>query len=399
MKPLTYEFKEGDCVDCTNLTDEQVQMILDRMWELGAERCEGLEGRWEDFQILELKRDGCKTFFEYDLDEDYNQITWEEIMKHEQGTINWQNVYYKLEESDKTVGRIRELAEKMSKVSGYEIEDYITGFTNPSTELEWNFLVCGDDVVELMDGSLSKNSEVTEQQLDARIKEMSESFNELVESGKYRDEDMENCKTSIEEASESALKTPCLEDVTTWKCFKQVADVLGEEHAEYELKKVLQGYREGDVKIIGEGDLVKNLLVGAFDWWTTSRGYDFWDEIDEGVLPKGYHTAPDVKSYKPTLKIPDDTLENIKETFTNEVEESSKPRSQSVGELVEELSTKLLPSDVTISINGNGQILLHSNTTPVVDVSKLSAEDVDKAYEVMVMLEGCFVECNEKEGE
>lgn len=332
-------------------------------------------------------------------------------MKHEQSVMDWQNIYYKLEEPDKTVERIQELAEKMSKVSGYEVEGYITGFTKPFTEVGWNFLICHGHV-QLSDISMGKNSQVTEKQLDGRIKEMSEES----------DTDMENCKTSIEEAVECCEggnitagchhdnctgsvvpdSTPCLEDVTTWKCFKQVASVLGEEHAEYELKKVLQGYREGDVKITGEGDLDKTPLVGAFSWFTTSRGWNFWDDIDEGILPEGYHTTADVPSYTPKGNVTENKLEECLDDVTEDNKHptmSLELRSQSVGELVEELYFKLLPSDVTISINGNGQILLHSNTTPVVDVSKLSAEDIDKAYEAMVMLEGCFVEYNEKEGE
>lgn len=374
MKQLTYKFKEGDYVDCTNLTDEQVQMILDRMWELGASKHEGLEGRYDKYQILEWQWvEPSRTFFGLTLREDYNQITWEEIMKHEQGVIDWQNICYKLEETDKTVGRIQELSEKMSKVSGYEIEGYIKGFTKSSIELEWNFLICGDEFVELMDGSLSKNSEVTEQQLDQRIKEM----------------------------SEEAVDTPCLDDVTTWKCFKQVADVLGGEHAEYELKKVLQGYREGTLGTWGN-NLYSKDLISAFSWYGTNRSDDFWSDIYEGVLPENYNITPDVPSYNPKKIVPDNDLGECLDNVTEDNKNPAIPLelpSQSVGELVEELYSKLLPSDVTISINGNGQILLHSNTTPVVDVSKLSAEDIDKAYEVLVMLEGCFVEYNESEGE
>ena len=86
MKALTYPFKEGDCVDCENLTDKQVQMILDRMWELGASPMEGLRRIHGIFQKL-LWSSNNNTVFTCgsSIKENTNRITWEQIMRHEDG--------------------------------------------------------------------------------------------------------------------------------------------------------------------------------------------------------------------------------------------------------------------------------------------------------------------------
>lgn len=82
---LKYEFKQMDCVDCTNLSDEQVQSILDRMWELGAKKLDDLEGRGGIYQWLAW-RDDSDTWFYSEL-HDHKQVFWEDIMKAQQEEI------------------------------------------------------------------------------------------------------------------------------------------------------------------------------------------------------------------------------------------------------------------------------------------------------------------------
>lgn len=348
--------------------------------------------------------------------------------------INWQNIYYTLQESDRCVERIQEIAEKMSKVSGLPVGGFIENSDSLCTDLDWPYVVCALKV-ELCTGSLSKNSEITEQQLDERIKEMETLSNTL--SSELEDTDMENTKTKLEELCEQVtednkheellisgvptcckggsitnfckdvddctgslgeysylteeqvdflndrLGEPVLEDVTTWKCFKEVADVLGEEDAEYELKRVL--YKHLDGCEVLDLDTSEGLL-DAFWWKHSPQGEDYWNTIEWGNAPK------DPVKPSPTLKIPDSVVSDIKETFEEDVKELS------VGSLTEKLHQKLPPSTLQITVSGDGSVLLHGEGLPVVDVSKLEAEDIDKAVEALVMLQGCFVEYNQ-EGE
>ncbi len=414
---LTYEFKQGDCVDCTNLTDEQVQSILDRMWELGASKWEGLNGRWGAFQILKWSFIDSGTFFDDAFRSIYNQITWEEIMKHEQVAIDWQNIYYKLEGSDRVMERVKELANKMSKASGCVVESCIT-----DAPLSYeSFLVCNDCTVKPMGSYFVKNfvknpnQKVTEQQLDARIKEMSESFSELVESGKYKEEDMENCKTYAEECCEGgSISAGCYHDnceggkrtnniphVTEWKCFREVADVLGEDNAEYELGKVRLNIAETGGHLKTDED-----IAGSFDWGHSPQGLSFWSSINLGELPENYHRNPDVlptpEHDKPTnsSQLATEVLAESLGVSEKEVVSTFKNSpNKSIGELIERVYVNMIPTGVCITLQGDGTILLHGENVPTVDVSKLEAEGVDKAYEAMVMLEGCFVGYGESEGE
>lgn len=64
-------------------------------------------------------------------------------------------------------------------------------------------------------------------------------------------------------------------------CFRQVADVIGEEAAEIELQKVID--HDGTVWLD-----TSEMLVDAFGWNNTRQGCAFWDMIDDGLLPEGY---------------------------------------------------------------------------------------------------------------
>lgn len=58
-------------------------------------------------------------------------------------------------------------------------------------------------------------------------------------------------------------------------CWKQVADVIGEERASIELQKVIDS---GCTSLSASG----NNIFEAFIWTETPQGLDFWWQIDEG---------------------------------------------------------------------------------------------------------------------
>ena len=71
------------------------------------------------------------------------------------------------------------------------------------------------------------------------------------------------------------------------KCFKQVADVIGEEFAEYELQRVIDC---DDCKISAKGG-----LDGSFIWDNSPQKRDFWDCIYASKNPYDHcHEKPDL---------------------------------------------------------------------------------------------------------
>ena len=69
------------------------------------------------------------------------------------------------------------------------------------------------------------------------------------------------------------------------ECFKQVADVIVEEFAEYELRLVIDAPR------LVQGD---GFLLG-FSWGSTPQGREFWNLIDNGLNPYVHgHEKPDL---------------------------------------------------------------------------------------------------------
>ena len=62
-------------------------------------------------------------------------------------------------------------------------------------------------------------------------------------------------------------------------CFKEVADVLGEESTAIELKKVI------DRKDCHFGRFLDESLLDSFAWHESPQGHGFWEDIDNGVNP------------------------------------------------------------------------------------------------------------------
>ena len=195
-------------------------------------------------------------------------------------------------------------------------------------------------------------------------------------------------------------------DVTKWGCFQQVAEVLGEDDAQYELGKVAMQAIAGDDWIDLEED--KELLTTAFIWESTNQGNKFWSDICEGIKPEGYDTTPDVPptpevdKKKTSLEISTEsfaqalgvTEDELMEEFNKHKEEHSKP---TLGELIEDLAYAMPASGVQVLITGDGKAFLTGEKIPTVDVTKLEAEEVDKVIEALVMCEGLFVEYNGEE--
>ncbi len=63
-------------------------------------------------------------------------------------------------------------------------------------------------------------------------------------------------------------------------CFKQVAKVIGVENAKRELFVALRDYKCERFKVNPNAR-----LIDAFDWVETPQGDEFWDAIDDGILP------------------------------------------------------------------------------------------------------------------
>lgn len=190
------------------------------------------------------------------------------------------------------------------------------------------------------------------------------------------DTDTENCKTSLEESTREFN----LQDVTSWRCFKEVADVLGEDNAEYELGKVLRqindnGFSEFDNEI----DLKRCHLISAFDFDHTPQGDGFWESIYKGIKPEGYDSTPDIPPTPEVDKKATPALKELMKLNKDNVEGTMEVRSQTLGELVEAIQINI-PPHIGIHFQPDGEVLLEADNAYVV-VSELTAKEIDSAIE------------------
>jgi hypothetical protein len=415
------KFEIGDYV---HYDADNRQQIIEKLLELGEGIYDGDDWEYNSEYAYKFDEGGWisgTTNLKNDITEEFMKML--ETPKK----IDFKKTYILLTPEDQTVERIKEISEKYSKASGYPIEKYLQG---GDYDTDWKCIrIESGEVIVSLGVYEEYGTEITEQDLDNCLKE---NFNNMLIEEPETDTDMENSKTPADECCEGGEvsagcfhdhcekgveKVSCIPPVTEWKCFNQVAEVLGEDNAEYELNKVrlsLSGL-EGDFN--SEED-----LLHAIQWDASPQGYSFWYLVQIGCLPENYHTTPDVlatpeqdkpktssevatealaeslgvsedklmDTFKDKLEIPDDVMGRIKDTFED----------MTIGELVESVYLKIAPSDVCITIKGDGTILLHGETVPAVDVSKLEADDIDKAYEALVMLDGLFIEYNKQdEGE
>lgn len=82
---LDYVFKQYDYVVCKDLTEEQIQSLVDRMVECGARLYEGSDDYFEDgSNTLAWDADGDTYFLaeeNWSEDKDYTEVRWEDIVK------------------------------------------------------------------------------------------------------------------------------------------------------------------------------------------------------------------------------------------------------------------------------------------------------------------------------
>lgn len=69
--------------------------------------------------------------------------------------------------------------------------------------------------------------------------------------------------------------------VKNLRCFKQVADVIGESRAQIELFKVLT-YSDPDDLDFDDDQVYFDMV---FIWCVTPQGHDFWSDINAGINP------------------------------------------------------------------------------------------------------------------
>lgn len=183
-----------------------------------------------------------------------------------------------------------------------------------------------------------------------------------------------------------------MEDVTKWKCFEEVASVLGEDQAEHELKRVLMQINNGEIIYGSDGkyaplNLAEDYLIDAFKWRETVRGHKFWKSIERGAKPDNYDTTPDVP---PTPKVDKYNMAISDSVLGDGLSEIPKDENLSIGSLVEDLYNNLPDSGVQIVISGAG-IYLTGLNMPTVNISKMQSEVIDKAFEMFVECEGLWV--------
>lgn len=215
------------------------------------------------------------------------------------------------------------------------------------------------------------------------------------------DTDMENTANSLEES----LREFNLQDVKSWKCFEEVAEVLGVEDAEWELSKVLRQINDGKLEYNDAYECLScSDLCGSFDWGETVQGWQFWNSIVMGEKPEDYDITPDTPSAKkatPALKeLMSLTKDSDLEGMLNNVSEDNKHEDlteskETIGSLIEKLYMNLPPSGVQIVISEAG-IYLTGAEMPTINISKMDPKVIDKTFETFVECEGLWVDFQEK---
>ena len=92
---------------------------------------------------------------------------------------------------------------------------------------------------------------------------------------------------------------------TDLKCYKQVADVIGEAYADYELQQVMDW-----AGIINEN----GTLLNSFRWGESPQGGEFWQHVNHGENPYEHgHEKPELNVYEPDLVV--EPNQKLKDAF------------------------------------------------------------------------------------
>jgi|GEM_PF-2304958 len=82
---------------------------------------------------------------------------------------------------------------------------------------------------------------------------------------------------------------------TDLTCYKQIADVIGEALADYELQRIID-FEECHYR--PAWDLAGGILSDAFDWGKSPQISNFWGHIDRGENPYDHgHEKPEIKEW------------------------------------------------------------------------------------------------------
>jgi len=95
---------------------------------------------------------------------------------------------------------------------------------------------------------------------------------------------LSGCHGVFEIVEEQSETSPAITP-RSLRCFREVADVIGEEAAEIELQRVID-YPENDI-----GNDVGERLINCFCWHSTPQGTDFWSSISNYEKPKNYDVS------------------------------------------------------------------------------------------------------------
>ncbi len=330
---LDYVFKQYDYVVCKYLTDEQVQSLVDRMVECGAERCEELGDYNSKFNTLAWDGDGDTYFLEeccYSEDDDYTEVKWEAIVKEAKTESSkslremFPNGMY-TDNSEEVFDRFKELLED-------DCDDCHERYYNP------NFEHIGLD----FDNNLGLTTYFE------------------TGSGSWFGE----CATyltneeffAIELGDTTPSKAP-EDDIRSYGCFQQVADVIGEERALEELGKVKDWYSTNAE------------LSSAFNWYYSIQGWYFWSSVDIGEHPEGLVSCPSESG-------------DLDDQLGFDLVEEPNP---TIGYLIEQIQLNTAPNSPEVIIGKNGDVVLYGLDLEI-NVSGKSADEIDKIYQALSTL-------------
>lgn len=219
-------------------------------------------------------------------------------------------------------------------------------------------------------------------------------WEDITKPSETEDTDMENTQDTT---------SPEIPPVIQWACFKEVAKVLGDEDAQWELDKIRNMDDKSGLCLGTHRD-----LPSVFYWSKTPQGKPFWEAICVGKKPEGYDSKPDVP---PTPEVDKTTtaLEKATESLATELGVSSDDLTEtlqdklnepklSIGELLEQLYYQTPSANISFTVqsgnDGELKVIIHGDGYPVIDVTKLTPPEIDKVVESLLILDGCFVEFN-----
>ncbi len=330
---LDYVFKQYDYVVCTGLERDQIQSLVDRMVECGANDYEGINNYFKHgSNTLAWDVEGGTYFLAEEYwseDDNYTEVKWKDIVKEAKPKSlreMFPNGMY-TDNSEEVFDRFKELLE-----ADYDEDD--ERYYNP------NFEHIGLD--------FDNNLDLTTYFETGHGSWFGECSTYLTNEEFF----------AIELGDTTPSKAP-EDDIRSYGCFQQVAAVIGEERALEELGKVEDWYS------------MDAELSSAFNWYYSIQGWYFWSSVDIGEHPEGLVSclsespAPDS----------DDQL-----GF-----DSTEEPNHTIGYLIEQIQLNTVPNSPEVIIGKNGDVVLYGLDLEI-NVSGKSADEIDKIYQALSTL-------------